>query len=309
LSTVPGVIGHSLRGSVVTNRRIDVSGDVRVRLRCIRSMRVLRGPQSQSRRVVTDTFWEESQRVPAARLDDGGTRIPVAFALPDEIPPLSDNDALTWYRYELSVGGEVQGVDFHAAFDVPVYRTAESSQPPTPAEVALVEAALPERYVPSRTSRIHVSTLGKQVTIEFPPGRHALISLRMTVAAVVAGALTRWLFLKEDAGAFVFFPGIFATKWTIQALDLWLRASRVRARDGSISVSRGWLVPIGTRTIPASSIEDLNLKNGDQIMGIPYYDIVLETTTKGPSRIARGIRDKREGEWVMSRLVAALDQK
>jgi hypothetical protein len=307
LETLPGVVGRSLRGVVYTKRNVAVRGDVRVRLRCLRSIRSTGDPdRADSSHVTTDTFWEEVQSATPERVADGSIRIPVAFALPDHLPALSDNDGLTWYRYELAVDGDVRGVDFHAAFDVPVYRTAESSQPLTATEMALVDAVQPEHYSRPHGSRIRVSTRGRAVTIEFPPARNALSALLATTWAVALAALTGWLFLK-GAGAFVFFPGAFAAWSAIRALDGWLRTSRVSAGEGTIRVASGWLVPGREQIFPASGIEDLSLKHGEQIMDTPYYDIVLEVTGRAPDRVARGIRDKREAEWLISRLVTALE--
>ena len=307
LETVPGVVGRSLRGAVHIRPGVDVRGDARVRLRCLRSIQSTGDPdRADNPTVVTDTFWEEVQSATPEHGADGGIRIPVAFALPSHVPSLSDNDGLIWYRYELAVDGDTSGVDFHAAFDVPVYRTADTGQPPAAKEMALVDAVQPEHYSRPRESRIRVSTRGREVTIEFPPARNALLALPETLWAVALAALTGWLAIK-GAGAFVFFPGGFAARATIRSLDRWLRASRVTAGEGTIKVALGWLVPGRTRTYPASSIDDLSLKNGEQLMGTLYYDIVLEVGGRAPRRVGRGIRDKREAEWLISRLVTALE--
>lgn len=328
LETIPGVVGRSLRGTVHIGSNVDLRGDVRVRLRCVRSILHTGDTDgAASPHESTDTFWEEVQSASPRYGGDGAFRIPVAFALPNDLPSLSDNDALTWYRYELVVDGDARGIDFHAAFDVPVYRTAESTQrltapeksvtaiekpmtaieqPLTAAEKPLVEAAPPEHYSRPYESRIRVSTRGGELTLEFPPARNALLALRDTAYAVTFCSLAVWLILK-GAGAFVLFPGGFGAWAALRALDQWLRASRISVGEGSISVASGWLVPGRARKFDTASIDDLSLKLGEQIMGTPYYDIVLQVAGRRPNRVARGIRDKREAEWLMSRLVTALE--
>jgi hypothetical protein len=65
-----------------------------------------------------------------------GIAIPVAFTIPYDAPPASpepSDNIILW-------GLEVSGVDFHARFEVPVFRTAESSPEVTESSAASDEA-------------------------------------------------------------------------------------------------------------------------------------------------------------------------
>ena len=59
----------------------------------------------------------------------GAAGIPVAFAIPRDAMPSDPGNANDRVLWRLQVIGEVPGVDYSAAFEVPVFRTSASDAP------------------------------------------------------------------------------------------------------------------------------------------------------------------------------------
>jgi hypothetical protein len=78
------------------------------------------------RSAATQTLWETEQRVSGALAAPSpvGMRVPFAFDLPTDAPS-SDlskpNDLVLW---QLAVAAELPGIDYKAAFELPVFVTA-----------------------------------------------------------------------------------------------------------------------------------------------------------------------------------------
>ncbi|MEZ5394317.1 MAG: hypothetical protein R2724_15995 [Bryobacterales bacterium] len=88
------------------------------------SIRMVRSGKSTREKVL----WKDEQLIPAARLSRGwqGVSIPVEFRIPADAEESSRGSYRCLWR--LSAAAAVAGVDFHARFEAPVYRTAESAR-------------------------------------------------------------------------------------------------------------------------------------------------------------------------------------
>jgi hypothetical protein len=137
--TLPGVIGGPFRGTVILSESLPEGTSLRVTLNCIRR-RTVRMRPSHDTNSVTDTIWQD-QKILVTALSmsrDNGVAIPCSFAIPFSCEPTSldtitfsrvpDPDEVVSIHWELSVGMK-DPLDVHAvAFEIPVFRTEDSSR-------------------------------------------------------------------------------------------------------------------------------------------------------------------------------------
>ncbi len=243
-----------------------------------------------------------------------GTAVPVDFPLPaDGVPSRlpGEPSGILW-RLELSA--DVPGVDFAAAFEVPVFAhgdatTAPGPTPPAASETDLGPVLRPEapmsldreRYTPDSRNRV-LWHGARGVELRFPAARNKAYAAVITAATLFFSffAALAWF-----AGP-LFFGIVFVGAWLVlifASLCLWLRRWRVVADLSGLSVT--WrILGIGwTRRIAASAIEKIEpriISGGNP----PLYDLRIHRRVGRPITAADGLRSKREAEW----LCAALHQ-
>jgi hypothetical protein len=306
LTTRPGIVGHSLAGTVRTTITLRPAEGVQVALRCVR--RVTSGT-GDNRSTSESTLWEEEIRVQGQVSRDAsgmGTTIPVAFAIPADATACDDRDSDNRVLWRLEVSASVPGVDYAASFEVPVFRTELSDHPPTPAEAALKVTVDVATYHQPVGSRIEVRTSRRGTEILFPAARNPGAALGLTVF-VLLWSVAVWFLIHYRAP--VIFPivfGAFELLLLLFVLELWLRVSRVVAGDGSLSIGTGYLIPGGERSWVASEIDDVTTRITMQAGGRPYYDVVAVTKNGKKVTAGHSVRDKHEAEWLAATIKRAL---
>ena len=300
LETKPAAIGRSLAGTVQAPVTLMPADGFRVVLSCIRRVTTGSGDdRSTSERVL----WQEEQRVagrPSRTAQGMTTAVPVRFPLPPDALPCDDSNSRDTVLWRLEVSAQVPGVDYASAFEVPVFRTAESDLPRTEAETvaarALVEQA--ERFQPGPDCRIRVTRSPRGTEIVFPPARNRGTAVGLTLFLLLwLGATAATALL----GAPIIFPivfGLFAVLLIWAVLDQWLGVSRVTAGDGAVSVASGLMTAGRERRLAAAEVAEVVTRIGMQAGTTPYYDVVVVRRDGKKVVAGRAIRDKREAEWV-----------
>jgi hypothetical protein len=278
----------------------------RVALTCIRRTTSGSGDnRSTSERIL----WQEEQRVagrPSRTTDGMSTAVPVRIPIPPDALPCDVSKPSDVVLWRLEVSAQVPGVDYASTFEVPVFRTADSDQPRTEVEVAAAHAlaAQAEGFQPGPESRIRVTRNRRGTEIVFPPARNRGAAAGLTLFLLLwLGATAATVLL----GAPIVFPivfGLFAVLLVWLVLDQWLGVSRVTAGDGAVSVASGLVTASRERRLPAGEVAEVITRIGMQAGGTPYYDVVVVRRDGKKMVAGRGIRDKREAEWV-ARLIRA----
>jgi len=119
MKTLPGVIGGPLRGRVETTLSSMPKEDVRLWLECFKS--TLKTENFGG----TELLSQQVQLVNIGRLSRGpkGYIVPVEFAVPFDEPQTSSTDRGKRIYWRLRAQASVSGVDYVAAFEVPVFKT------------------------------------------------------------------------------------------------------------------------------------------------------------------------------------------
>ena len=307
LSTIPGVAGRTLAGTVGVPGHLLPPQGFLATLSCIN--RVTTG-SGKSRSTAEHILWEEERRVqgvPSRTATGMMTNVPIAFRLPSDATVSDGSNPKHCVVWQLRLLAEVPGVDYDSVFEVPVFRTAASDQPLTAEEERLTSDSLNEApYQQPPDSRIVVTTNRRGTEVFFPAARNPGPAAGLTVFLVV------WLAavgLQVYLGAPALFPitsGLFGLLILVGVLDLWLGVSRVTGDAGTLTVATGYLYPSRERSFSASDVADVVSMMGMRSGRVPYYDIVILRKNGKKIRAGRAVRDKREAEWLAARIRAAL---
>jgi hypothetical protein len=308
-TTLPGRLGDRLRGTIQLRGRLLPQKGFRATLSCVRF--------TSGKNGVEVTQWQEEGIVDTRHATVGpkGTAVPVDFPLPADGLPSRLPGEPSGIRWTLELSADVPGVDFAAAFEVPIFGNGDATAAPrsTPAttasepEVDLGPILRPEapmrldreRYTPDSPNR--VLWLGAHgVELRIPPARNKGYAAFITLAAFI------WAFFAAFAwfGAPLLFGAVFVAAWFLlifASLCAWLRRWRVVADASGLSVTSSILGIGWTRKVGASEIDKIEpriIAGGKR----PLYDLGIHR--RGGRRITAvdGIRSKRESEWLCAAL-------
>ena len=167
-------------------------------------------------------------------------------------------------------------MDYSSAFEVPVFRTAESDTPRTPAEEAADRDPIaPAVYRQPATSRIEVTTNRRGTEIIYPAARNPGVATGLTVFLLI-WCVAIWACIHFKAP--ILFPivfGFFGILILWFTLDAWLKVTRVTVEPGTVTVAKGYLTTGQGKTIAASEIDDVTPTIGMQGGNTVYYDVTI----------------------------------
>jgi hypothetical protein len=122
LDAVPVPIGGMLRGTVEVPHSLTGVSGVRIGLVAL--------ARRHNGRSTSDSIacHEKRELDPSLlRRTADGVMIPIEIAVPADAPPTDTSDSILQVFWRLNVDAVVPGVDYHAAFDIPVFRTEPSA--------------------------------------------------------------------------------------------------------------------------------------------------------------------------------------
>jgi hypothetical protein len=306
LSTIPGVIGHTLVGTVHAPMDLRPAEGFEVHLTCIRRVTTRSGKNSSTSERI---LWQEEGRlVGELSRDYSGMRtsIPIRFQLPPDVEAsttTNPNDRVTW---QLQLTASVSGVDYDATFEVPVFRTAASDQPSAIVDADSLTTSPASAYRPPANSPVTVTRNPRGTEILFPAGRTPGPAIGMTVFLVIWwGALLVQIYLKAPL-LFPIVTGLFGILIAVFAMELWLKVSRVIVGKGTLTVASGYLAPGRERTLTAAEVADVIPAIGMQAGKTVYYDVVIRKKNGRKVTAGHSVRDKREAEWLAATIKQSL---
>ena len=277
MASVPGVIGGQLAGVVRTSAKVLPEDGFQLTLSCIQK---LTSGSGDSRSTRQNVLWEDDQVVgrDLMQQDPDHTAIPVLFAIPYECRPTDESLADNQTIWRLKVRAKVPGVEYHAVFDVPVFRTAESSpnfavDPNVMAEYAV--PANPERDLQEAGVIRDLSPSGEGYTFTFPMGRNLGSALGILVFWLLwSGMIALMIHLRAP----VLFPivfGLFDALILWLVVDIWLYKSAVDASPQGLTVAGGLFGAGKPQRIEASDVAQIEPVQEMQSGQTVFYSIVV----------------------------------
>jgi hypothetical protein len=311
LETIPGVVGGYLRGAVQTRAPLQGARRIDLTLTCVRRRTTGSG---KNRSTSESILFQEKGDVAPSTIRPGpwGSEIRVDFRIPFDSSPtdLARPDDTTEWRVEIAI--DLPGVDFQARFDVPVFRTEQSSEAIVSASDAIPQISLSglDDRAALPGSKVQAKALAQGgVELYFPAARNPGAALGLTVMCAlwmsfVAGML--------HFGTPILFPivfGGFGLLILAGVLQMWAGTTRVRASARGLEVKRALLGIGRLRLRPANEIEALSAEIGMTVGRTPFYR--LQARVRGGRFVTcgSGLQDKREAEAYAQLLAKSLGLK
>ncbi len=307
MASVPGVIGGALRGVVQTNVNLRPEEGFHLTLSCINRRTSGSG---KSRTTHEHVLWQDARVMKREILEQDPTQshIPVLFAIPYDARASDDEDSNNQIIWRLEATAKVPGADYTAQFEVPVFKTAESSP-----DFVLDESALTPYQAPG-TSRPGLEMSGVRVTplasggkrFVLPMARHKSAALGVTLfLAIWTGAIVFML----KAGAPILFPIVFSLFEVLTlylALDLWFYKSRIEVNFQVLTLA-GSILGIGsTHTLYYEQIQDISVTRGMQVGNKLYYGVKVKMNNGKSHTAAKRLDNRQQAEQLAKEIEKAL---
>ena len=306
MASVPGVLGGRLAGVVHVPQHVEARGGFTETLRCIRREVTRRGDSDSVRENV---LWEAERKLTNELLpgDRSKTAVPVLFEIPFDQPESSPQASRSSVLWRLEVAAETTGADFVAKYEIPVFRTAESSPDfvlDDSAVASLTSPVDPRSDFAREKVRMERDVSGG-TSITFPPGRYFGAAAALTVFWVIWMGVVVFLWKSNAPFIFPLVFGGFGVLLTFGVASLWLSTRRLRIAPDGLWVSSGWGVRGRERRIGYEELGDLEVGSDTQVGNTLYYHV--SDTSKGwrGKKLTGTLRSPRLAHWIAGEIEAA----
>ena len=297
LATLPGVLGGPLAGIIDVPRAIEATQGITLRLACIRK-------EKKGKQTTEITLWEEERSISRnLSLADRRTLLPVQFVIPYDLPD-SNADNITW---KLSSRAETTGVDYYSEFDVPVFRTAASSQ--TPAAAVMEDGELYSSItldVIARGARAVIEEeLHDRVTLYFPVSRHIGMSVFLAMFMIVWSGLGIGLFYSDAPRMFAALACVAAAFIFPFAFAAIFESSRLKYGTDGVKVDR-CIAGVGKerRFTPVEIAAIDAVKSGMTYGETAYWNVELRDRQGKRHKLATAIPRRQLAERLAEEIAA-----
>jgi hypothetical protein len=303
MAAVPAAPGGTLAGEIQVKTKLQPQHGLHLRLSCVR--RTTTGASS-NRQMHDKILWQDEKwlRASLPQTDLNTTGIPVYFILPDNLPEsvASPGDGIHW---QLEASAKLRGPDFHAAFDVPVFKLAEmpapDDDPTAPYQMSLDEL---RRQIHSHNQVNDLPGGGKEFI--FPAARNPGFASGATVVCLVWTGIIVLLIWNRAPFLFLFVFSAIDLLMTAFVFDLWFRRSRVAVNPESVTVQRAWFAFKKEQRLPASEITSITSDVGATAGHAVYHDLKVHARDGKEFLLAKNLNSKPEADWLVRQMIAAL---
>jgi hypothetical protein len=265
----PGLVGGRVAGVVHVPVHLRPESGFIVALECRRTYDC--GDSTS-----TETLWEAERKISRELFERDLKRsaIPIFFNVPYACRPTDEAERITWH---LRVSARTDRGRYQSKFDIPVFRTADSS-PDGAADESAISAFEDKGLFREQCgeNRITVKDFpdgGAEYVFPTHPGQ-SLMGIGVCAVGFIIGVSAASL-----GATALFSAGICAVGAALGGAMavFWLRSSRVTVRRGAVNIRRSIAgIPI-ERTIPVSSVVSLDVKYYTQSGTTWYYAIAIHT--------------------------------
>jgi hypothetical protein len=302
MASVPAAPGGTLEGEIQVGGRLQPQHGLYLRLTCVR--RTTSG-SGNSRSTTEKILWQDEKwlRADLPQTDLNATGIPIYFKLPDNLPESTAaiGDGIHW---RLEASAQMRGPNFHAAFEVPVFKLPEppeiSDDPTTQYQMSLDEVRKQIH------SKIQVNDLPDNREFLFPAARNPGFATGATIFCLIWTGIVVLLVWKR---APFLFPLVFGTIDLLMAafvFDLWFRRSRVVVNPERVTIQKAWLAFKKEECLQTSEIKNITSDVGATAGHAAYHDLKIQTRAGRQITAASNLASKPEADWLVQQMIAAL---
>ena len=301
LATLPGVVGGRLAGVIHAPAGLELAESFLLTLTCFQKKT---RSTSDGTETYEDAVWQADQEIVKTLGGEhaGKTVIPVGFTIPYEQHPTDEDAGFLW---RLEVQAEMPGVDYRASFEVPVFKTEESSAEP-PADESLLEEYVAAPSFESAVSRAGgrlLSQTGYRSELVFPMGRNLGLALVITVFAAIWTGISVGLLYSDAPLLFkIVFP---ASDLLVLAMAAWMWLEKTSLSFGADGVDvQGGLLGMGKhRHFEPGQIKKVVAEpSGTRSGATVYQQVTLMTKIGDAEKLVSGIRRRSDAETIAAKI-------
>lgn len=296
MAAVPGVIGGRVAGVVSVPRTVQPPGGFIVTLTCSETVTTGSG---KNRNTTERTLWQDQHVMKAEpmRTDPMLQALPVLFAPPYDLPSATPDAAQGRITWRLEVKADIPGVDYLVSFDIPVFKTPESSPDFKMDESAMSRYEVKQDSAQTlRDAKLVVSQTTGGVTVLFPMCRRPGQALMITGIFLIWTAIVVFLARSEAPVIFPIVFGFFDLLLFYGVLDGWFGAARIEIGRGTVSLQSGLFGTGRAQVLQMSEIDRIESAVGPQ-QGTAVTHLVHVYTKDGKKHDAgRALASRMEAE-------------
>ncbi len=279
----PGAIGGHMGGKIQVSRlhhrlASDPSSEISVRLECVYSY-ISGSGKNRSRR--ENIKWAEEGQ-PRVQGSGQGTELSFRFDVPDNLPEADVEQSDAYHFWRLSVSADMKGVDLNRQYNIPVFKTGQSSRflchdisaqvsktREQESEAAKISIAQGNFDLPGLSRAMRLEDQGGQINLSFPMFRNKTLTV---IAAIFSGgfgfASYSIIGMALESGGFGILLALFSIPFllvaivaTIAMVYLAFNNLSVQIKPDRISVRRRLLFfPVFSRLLNTRDITRLSIK-------------------------------------------------
>jgi hypothetical protein len=302
MAAIPSALGGTLEGEIQVNGKLQPQHGLYLRLNCIR--RTTAGA-SNNRQTTEKILWQDEKwlRTDLPQTDVNATGIPIYFKLPDNLPESTAaiGDGIHW---RLEASAAMRGPNFHAAFEVPVFKLPEipeiSDDPTVQYQMSLDEV---RKQIHSKIRIADLPDSGKEFL--FPAARNPGFASGASIFCLIWTCIVILLLWKHAPFIFPFVFGTMDLLMLTFIFDLWFRRSRVAITNNEIKIETAWLAFKKQSALKISDTANFTADVGATAGHSAYFDLKLRTRDGKEITLAKNLGHKPEADWLVRELTAA----
>jgi hypothetical protein len=305
MAAIPGALGGTLEGLIQVNTRLRPEHGIQLRLSCVRT--IVSG-SGKDRSTSEKILWQDEKILRADFLPEtepAHTGIPIYFKLPADQPESDAASKGGFVHWRLEASARLRGPNFHATFDVPVFKLEET---PAVAEDLTAPYQIPleeiRRQIHSRVQTNDLPGGGREFV--FPAVRNPGFAAATTVFVVIwTGAILVFAHVHAAPIFLLVFGGV-DLLMLIFSFDLWFRRSRVVATPEQVTIQTSWLGVTRKRAVAVADISGFTTPVGATAGHHAYHDLRIKTRAGREITAASNLGSKVEADWLVQQMAAVL---
>ena len=304
MDSVPGVIGGKLAAKVCTTVNIVPEDGFYLKLQCINRYVSGSGKNSSTHERV---LWESEQVIEKELLYKDLTRseIPVLFSIPYSEKPTDERNSRNSIIWKLKVNAAVSGIDYSSGFEIPVFKTSESSE-----EYVLSQEeveALPQKKIETaelldRAGVIVTPSYSGGMEYFFPMGRNWKFSLGITFFTIIWNGIVVAIYLSKAPLLFLITFGGVGIILILCSLSSWFDKRKIEIDKYSIKFSGGFMGIGAKREVDIKEFQNFDCKMSSQSNNTTFYKVLIHTVSNETYKVASGLKGKPLAEAFVAEL-------
>ena len=308
MDSVPGVIGGKLSGRICTLVNIIPEEGFELSLNCLKQVVTGSGKNRSTREYV---LWEDQHVIKRELLYRDLTRseIPVLFAIPYDVKATrsesGNRETIIW---RLKVKAAVAGLDYAASFEIPVFKTEESSPDFTIEEesAGLAESVSAADLLSRANINVSPAYSSGGTLFTFPMARNIALAVFLTIFALIWSTIAVILFCVEVPLPIPIIWSVIDFFIIIGWLYTLFDCRKIEVDKYSIKMSGGLFGIGSTKTIDVKELDKFEYKMSSQSNNDTYYRISAISKDGRNIKAAGGIKGKQLADALIGELNKAM---